>query len=134
MISKYKNWQPRSSVPEFDGVSFAHRTRGQLNNVNQIEDWMKDKECYKCGQKEHLATVCPGKSNNNDLDDDDKSKKSSSESSKRKNPSEKKKKKPDNSSKKTMKKMNSLTITYSLCLGSALWTMGTNSSCETCCY
>ena len=61
MISEYKNWQPRSSVPEFDGVAFAQRTRGQTNNFNQIEDWMKDKECYKCGQKGHIATVCPGK-------------------------------------------------------------------------
>ena len=84
MISEYKNWQPRSSVPESDGVAFAQRTRGRPNNVNQIEDWMKDKEYYKCGQKGHIATVCPGMKKNNDLDDDDKSKKSSSESSKRK--------------------------------------------------
>ena len=43
MISKYKSWQPRSSVSESDGVAFAQRTRGRPNNVNQIEDWMKDK-------------------------------------------------------------------------------------------
>ena len=53
---------------------------------------MKDKECYKCGRKGHISTICPGKNNNNDLDDDDKSKNSSSESSKKKNPSDKKKK------------------------------------------
>ena len=53
---------------------------------------MKDKECYKCDQKGHIATVCPGKKNNNDIDGDDKSKNSLSESSIRKNPSEKKKK------------------------------------------
>ena len=92
MISEYKNWQPRSSVPESDGVAFAQRTRGRPNNVNQIDDWMKDKECYTCGQKGHIAAVCPGGKNNNDLDDDEKIKKSSSESSKRENPSEKKKK------------------------------------------
>ena len=28
MISEYKKWQPRSSVPESDGVVFAQRTRG----------------------------------------------------------------------------------------------------------
>ena len=92
MISEYKNWQPRSSVPESDGVAFAQQTRGRLNNVNQIEYWMKDRECYKCGHKVHIATVCPVKKNNSDLDDDDKSKNSSSESSKRNNHSEKKKK------------------------------------------
>ena len=53
---------------------------------------MKDKECYRCGQKGHIVTVCPAKKSNNDLDDDDKSKKSSSESSRRKNHSKKKKK------------------------------------------
>ena len=100
MISEYKNWQPRSSVPESDGVAFAQRTRGRPNNVNQIEDWMKDKECYKCGQKGHIATVCPAKKNNSDLYDDDKSKKSSS--------------------KNTMNKMKSLMITDSLRLSSAL--------------
>ena len=26
MISKHKKWQPRSSVPESDGVAFAQRT------------------------------------------------------------------------------------------------------------
>ena len=93
MISEYKNWQPRSSVSESDGVAFAQRTRGRPNNnINQIEDWMKGKECYKCGQKGHIATVCPSNKRNNDLDDDDKSKKSSPESSRRKNHSEKKKK------------------------------------------
>ena len=45
MISEYKNWQPHSSVPYSDGVAFTQRTRGRPNNVNQIEDWMKDKEC-----------------------------------------------------------------------------------------
>ena len=50
MISEYKNWKPRSSVTESDGVAFAQQTRGQPNNnINKIEDWMKDKECYKCG-------------------------------------------------------------------------------------
>ena len=53
---------------------------------------MKDKECYKCGQKCHIATVCLTKKSNRDLDDDDKSRKSLSELSKRKNHSEKKKK------------------------------------------
>ena len=53
---------------------------------------MKDKECHKCDQKGHIATVCPAKKNNSDLYDDYKSKKSLSESSKRKNHSEKKKK------------------------------------------
>ena len=53
---------------------------------------MKDKECYKCGHKVHIATVCPAKKINNDLEDDDKRKKSSTESSRRKNYSEKKKK------------------------------------------
>ena len=120
MISEYQNWQPRSSVPESDGVAFAQRTRGRPNNVNQIEDWIKDKECYKCVQKVHIATLCPAKKSNSDLDDDDKSKKSSSESSERNNHSEKKKKKPNNSSKKTMKKMKSPTITDSLRLVSAL--------------
>ena len=43
MISEYKKWKPRSSVPESDGVAFAQRTRGRPNNANQIEDWMKDK-------------------------------------------------------------------------------------------
>ena len=52
---------------------------------------MKEKECYKCVQKGHIATVCPEKKNKNDLDDDDKRKKTLSESSKRKNHSEKKK-------------------------------------------
>ena len=80
-------------MPESGGVAFAQRTRGQPNNFNQIEDWMKDKECYKFGQKVHIATVCPAKKSNSNLDDDDKSKKSSSESSKRNNHSEKKKKK-----------------------------------------
>ena len=28
MIRGYKNWQPRSSVPEPDGVTFAQQTRG----------------------------------------------------------------------------------------------------------
>ena len=92
MISEYKNCQPRSSVIESDGVAFSQRTRGRPSNFDQIEDWMKDKECHKCGQKGHIETVCPGKKNNNDLDDDNKSKNSSSELSKRKNPSEKKKK------------------------------------------
>ena len=91
MISEYKNWQPRSIVPESDGVALAQQTRGRPNNVNQIEDWMKDKECYKCGQKGHIATVCPAKKSNSNLDDDDKSKKSLSESSKIKNHSEKNK-------------------------------------------
>ena len=36
MISEYKNWQPRSSVPESDGVAFAQQTRGRPNNINQI--------------------------------------------------------------------------------------------------
>ena len=92
MISEYKNWQPHSSVPESDGVAFAQRTRGQPNNVNQIKYWMKDKECYKCGQKGHIVTVCPAKKSNSNLNDDDKSKNPSSELSKRKNHSEKKKK------------------------------------------
>ena len=92
MISEYKNWQPSSSVPESDGVAFAQQTRGRPNNVNQIEDWIKDKECYKCGQKGHIATVCPAKKSKNDLEDDDKSKKSPTEPSRRKNHSEKKKK------------------------------------------
>ena len=43
MIREYKNWQPHSSVPESDGVAFVQGTRGRPNNVNQIEDWMKDK-------------------------------------------------------------------------------------------
>ena len=43
MISEYKNCQPRSSVPESDGVVFTQRTRGHPNNFNQIKDWMKDK-------------------------------------------------------------------------------------------
>ena len=120
IISKYKNWQPRSIVPESDGVPFSQRTRGQPNSTNPIEDWMKDKECCKCEQKGHIATVCPAKKGNNDLDDDDKSKKSSLESSRRKNHSEKKKKKPNNSSKKTMKKIKSPTITDSPRLVSAL--------------
>ena len=67
IISEYKNWQPHSSVPESYGVMFAQRTRGRPNNVNQIKDWMKDKECYKCGQKGHIATVCPAKKIYNDL-------------------------------------------------------------------
>ena len=79
-------------MPESDGVAFAQRTRGRPNNVNQIEYWMKDKECYKCGQKVHIATVCTAKKSNNDLEDDDKSKKSSTKSSRRKNHSEKNKK------------------------------------------
>ena len=53
---------------------------------------MKDKECYKCGQKGHIATVFPAKKINNDLDDYDKRKKSSSESSRIKNHSDNKKK------------------------------------------
>ena len=53
---------------------------------------MKDKECYKCGKKGYIATVCTGKNRNNNIDDDDKSKKPSSEYSKKNNPSEKKKK------------------------------------------
>ena len=79
-------------MPESDGFAFAHRAIGRPNNVNQIEDWTKDKECYKCGQKCHIANVCPAKKINNDLDDDDKSKKSLSESSRIKKHSEKKKK------------------------------------------
>ena len=79
IISEYKNWKPRSSVPESDGVALAQQTRGRPNNVNQIEDWMKDKECYKCRQKGHIATVCPANKSNNYLEDDDKSKKSSTE-------------------------------------------------------
>ena len=43
MIIEYKNWQPQSSVSESDGFAFAQWTRGRPNNVNQIEDWMKDK-------------------------------------------------------------------------------------------
>ena len=43
MIIEYKNWQPRSSVLESDGVAFTQRTRGRPKKVNQIEDWMKDK-------------------------------------------------------------------------------------------
>ena len=43
---------------------------------------MKYKECYRCGQKVHIATVCTAKKSNRDLDDYDKSKNSSSESSK----------------------------------------------------
>ena len=85
MISEYKNWQPRSSVPESDGVALAQRTRGLPNNVNQIEDWMKDKECYKYGQKGHIATLCPAKKINNNLEDYDKSKKALTELSRRKN-------------------------------------------------
>ena len=84
MISEYKNWQPRSSVTESDGVPFSQQARGRTNNVNQIKDWMKDKECYKCGQKFHIATLCPPKKSNSDLDDDNKSKKSSLESFKKK--------------------------------------------------
>ena len=80
MIREYNNWQPRSSVPESDGVAFTQQTRGLPNNPNQIEDWMKDKECYKCGQKGHIATVCPAKKSNNNLEYDDKSKKASKES------------------------------------------------------
>ena len=53
---------------------------------------MKDKECYNCVQKGHIATVCPAKRSNNDLDYYDKSKKSLSKSSRKKNHSEKKKK------------------------------------------
>ena len=92
MISEYMNWQPRSSVPESDGVAFAQQTGGCPNNVNQIKDWIKDKECYKCVQKGHIETVCTAKKSNKDLDDDDKSKTLLSESSRRKNHSEKKKK------------------------------------------
>ena len=33
MIIEYKNWQPRSSMPESDGVTFAQQTRGLTNNV-----------------------------------------------------------------------------------------------------
>ena len=53
---------------------------------------MKDKECYKCGQKGHIATVCTSRKSNSDLDNDDKSKKSLLKSSRRNNHSEKKKK------------------------------------------
>ena len=79
-------------MPESDGVAFAQRTRGRPNNVNQIEYWMRDKECYKCGQKGHIATVCPTKKSNNDLEDDDKSIKSPTESSRRKKYSKEKEK------------------------------------------
>ena len=120
MISEYKNWQPHSSVPESDGVAFAQVTIGKPKNVNQIEDWMKDKECYKCGQKVHISTVRPVKKSNRDPYDDDRSKNSPPKSFKRKNHSEKKKKNLNNSSKKTMKKMKSPTITDSLRLDSAL--------------
>ena len=78
MIIEYKNWQPQSSVSESDGFAFAQKTRGRPNNVNQIEDWMKDKECYKYGQKGHIETVCPAKKGNIDLDDDENIKNSSS--------------------------------------------------------
>ena len=43
MVSEYKNWQTRSSVPESDGLAFEQQTRVRPNNVNQIEDWIKDK-------------------------------------------------------------------------------------------
>ena len=119
MISEYKNWQPRASVPELDGVVFTQQTRGRPNNVNQIEDWMKDKECYKCGQKSHIATVCPAKKSNNDLEDDNKIKKLSTESSRRKKHSEKNKKKPKHLSKKTTKKTKSPTAKDSTLLVSA---------------
>ena len=52
---------------------------------------MKDKECYKFGQKGQIAAVFPANKINSDLHDDDKSKKSSSGSSRRNNHSDKKK-------------------------------------------
>ena len=79
-------------MTEIDGVAFTQRTRGRPNKVNQIEDRMKDKECYKCGQKVHIETIFTAKKINSNLDDDDRRKNSSPESPKIKNHSEKKKK------------------------------------------
>jgi Reverse transcriptase (RNA-dependent DNA polymerase) len=67
LINEYKNWQPRSAVPEASGVAFAQKNSKKNNKNDKTEDWKKEATCHKCGKKGHIRPDCP-----EDDDDDEK--------------------------------------------------------------
>ena len=58
LINEYKNWQPRSAIPDSTGVAFAQKGAGKKNK-DKSEDWKKDAICHECGEKGHIRPNCP---------------------------------------------------------------------------
>ena len=89
LINEYKNWQPRSTIPDPSGVAFAQKggKKGKIKPNDKNEDWQKEATCHKCGEKGHIHPNCP----QNDNDDDPETPAPSEKPSLKKKSTEKKK-------------------------------------------
>ena len=67
LINEYKNWQPRSPVPDSSGVAFAQKG-GKKKSDKDTEDWKKAAKCHHCGETGHIRPECPNK---DDEEEDD---------------------------------------------------------------
>ena len=62
LLNEYKNWQPRSTIPDPTGVAFAQKG-GKKNNKSDkdSEEWKKNAKCHNCGETGHIRPECPNK-------------------------------------------------------------------------
>jgi hypothetical protein len=67
LINEYKNWQPRSAIPEPTGVAFTQKGAGK-NNKDKNDDWKKEAVCHECGEKGHIRPNCPKRKEESDDD------------------------------------------------------------------
>lgn len=70
LINEYKNWQPRSAIPEPTGVAFAQKgsKKGKGKGSDKSEEWQKEAHCHKCDEKGHIRPNGPHKDEDDESD------------------------------------------------------------------
>jgi hypothetical protein len=89
LINEYKNWQPRSAIPESSGVAFTQKgsKKNKPKDNDKSEEWQKEATCHRCGEKGHIRPNCP----HNEDDEDSEPPKPKKTILKKKTPDPKKK-------------------------------------------
>ena len=58
LINEYKNWSPRTTAPDVQGVAFTQKGNKKKQS-EESKEWQKDAVCHECGEKGHIRPNCP---------------------------------------------------------------------------
>ena len=65
LLNKYKQWNPRATLPESSGFAFLQQGNN-IKSVQRTTEWKKKSTCHNCGQKGHIRPECPEPMKEND--------------------------------------------------------------------
>ena len=67
LLNKYKQWNPRSILPDSSGVAFLQQGNNN-KSAQRTTEWNKKATCHNCGQKGHIRPEFPEPMTENDDD------------------------------------------------------------------